>query len=85
MSQASLEQELLRSLRRAPDRDLGELADAVGLPRTNFGRPLRNQLREPVERLLADGLVEEDNGRYRLTETGRQTLADRELGQPTRI
>lgn len=69
-------------LRRAPDRDLGELADAIGLPRTNFGRPLRSRLREPVERLLADGLVEEDNDRYRLSETGRQTLADHALGQP---
>jgi predicted transcriptional regulator len=85
MSQLSLDQELLRVLRRAPDRDLGELGDAVGLPRTNFGRPLRSQLREPVERLLADGLIEEDNGRYRLTESGRQTLADRELGQPTSV
>ena len=81
MSQPSLDQELLRVLRRAPDRDLGELADAVGLPRTNFGRPLRSRLREPVERLLADGLVEEDNDRYRLTETGRQTLAHHALGQ----
>lgn len=82
MSERSLDQELLCALRGAPDRDLGELADAVGLPRTNFGRPLRNQLREPVERLHADGLVEEHDGRYRLSEHGRRTLADRALGLP---
>jgi len=82
MGELFLDQELLRALRGAPDRSLGELADAVGLPRTNFGRPLRNRLREPVERLLADGLVEEHDGRYRLSERGRRTLVERALDAP---
>ena len=79
MDELSLDQELLRALRRAPDRSLGELADAVGLPRTNFGRSLSHRLQEPVERLLGDGLIEEHGGRYRLSESGRRTLAERAL------
>jgi DNA-binding IclR family transcriptional regulator len=82
MGEVSLNQELLRAIRSAPDRSLGELADAVGLPRTNFGRSLGNRLREPVARLLADGLVDEHDGRYRLSERGRRTLADRALDSP---
>jgi DNA-binding IclR family transcriptional regulator len=82
MGELSLDQELLRALRSAPDRSLGELADAVGLPRTNFGRPLSHRLREPVERLLAGGLVEDHHGRYRLSERGRRTLADHALDTP---
>jgi DNA-binding IclR family transcriptional regulator len=66
---------LLRALRRVPDSSLGELADAVGLPRTNFGRPLSRRLREPISQLVAEGLVEDRGGRYRLSEPGR--LADR--------
>ncbi|HET8528012.1 MAG TPA: hypothetical protein VFL60_03805 [Gaiellaceae bacterium] len=76
----TLDQELLRVIRRAPDRSLGELADAAGLPRTNFGRPLGNRMRTRVERLLADGLVEEHGGRYRLSDRGRRVLAEQALG-----
>jgi DNA-binding MarR family transcriptional regulator len=79
MDDASLVQELLRALRRSPDRNLNELAEAVGLSRTNFGRPLGKRLREPVERLRAEGLVEERRGRYRLSEQGRHALAQRAL------
>ena len=79
MGELAVDQELLRALRRAPDRSLGELADAVGLPRTNFGRSLSHRLQEPVERLLGDGLIEEHDGRYRLSESGRRTLAERAL------
>jgi DNA-binding IclR family transcriptional regulator len=70
---------LLRALRSAPDRSLAKLADAVGLPRTNFGRSLSRRLREPVNRLVAEGLVEEQEGRYRLSEYGRRALAERAL------
>ena len=82
MTETSLDEELLRALRRSPDRSLGELADVIGLPRTNFGRPLGHRLREPVERLLADGLVEAHGGRYRLSERGRRALADRAFDAP---
>jgi DNA-binding IclR family transcriptional regulator len=70
MSELPLDTELLRALRNAPERTLGELADAVGLPRTNFGRSLGSRIREPVERLIADGLVDAHDGRYRLSERG---------------
>ena len=70
---------LLRALRAAPDRSLGELAEAVGLPRSNFGRSLASRIREPVRRLVAAGLVEGRSGVYRLTESGRRTLAQRSL------
>lgn len=70
---------LLRALRSSPDSDLGELAGAVGLPRTNFGRSLAARLRPPVRRLVADGLVEERGGRYRLSDQGRRLLAERAL------
>ena len=36
MEQSSLEEDLLRALRSAPEPTLDELADAVGLPRTNY-------------------------------------------------
>lgn len=71
---------LLRALRSAPDSSLGELADSVGLPRSNFGRPLSRRLREPVNQLVAEGLVEDRGGRYRLSERGRRALAERALG-----
>lgn len=71
-----LDQELLRALRRSPNRTLAELADEVGLPRTNFGRPMSRLLQAPVERLLDQRLVEEHRGRYRLSEHGRRTLAE---------
>ena len=76
MDEPSLDQELLRALRSRPDRNLSELADAVGVPRTNFGRRLDHRLRDPVEQLIDDGLVEERGGRYRLSERGRRTLAE---------
>ena len=79
MTHAPLDEELLRALRNGPDRSLGELAEAVGLPRTNFGRSLASRVREPVRRLVDDGLVEEHGGVYRLSERGRRTLAERAL------
>jgi hypothetical protein len=77
MDERSLEQELLRALRSAPGSTPGRLAGAVGLPRTNFGRRLTHGLAEALERLAADGLVEEERGRYRLTAEGRRSLAER--------
>lgn len=74
-----LELLLLRALRSVPDRSLGELADAVGVPRTNFGRPLSRRLREPIGQLVAEGLAEDRGGRYRLSGPGRRTLAERAL------
>lgn len=79
MAKPSLDGELLRALRISPDRSLDELADDVGLPRTNFGRSLSRQLLEPIHRLLNVGLVEECDGHYRLSERGRRTLAERAL------
>jgi DNA-binding IclR family transcriptional regulator len=75
-----LDEELLRALRRAPNRRLGELADEVGLPRTNFGRPMTRLLRSPVARLVDEGLVEEERGRYRLSDRGRRRLAEDAYG-----
>jgi len=65
-----LDEELLRALREMPDRTLGELADACGVPRSTFGRPLTGRLRDPLHRLLDDGVVEEHDGRYRLAGGG---------------
>lgn len=48
-----LELELLPALRGSPDSRLDDLADAVGLPRTKFGRPLSARLREPISELVA--------------------------------
>jgi DNA-binding IclR family transcriptional regulator len=72
------EQELavLRAVRVAPDSGLREIAAAVGLPRTNFGRRLSRRLREPVGRLVESGLVVQRGDRYRLSERGRRVLAD---------
>jgi hypothetical protein len=75
-----LELELLRALRGSPESSLGDLAGAVGLPRTNFGRPLSGRLQEPLGQLVAEGLVEQHHGRYRLSPDGRRTLAERALG-----
>lgn len=72
-----LEDDLLRAIRAAPDSRLDDLAGAVGLPRSNFGRPLTRRLRQTVQQLLADGLVEEHSGRYRLSKPGRHVLAER--------
>ena len=79
---SSLDEELLRVLRRAPDRTLSQLADDVG-PRTNFGRVLTNRLRDPVDRLVATGLIEECGGHYRLSAAGRRVLGERafEVGE----
>jgi DNA-binding transcriptional ArsR family regulator len=79
MASVSLQDELLRALRALPDQTLGDLADAVGLPRTNFGRPLTRRVQGTVERLVAEGLVEEHEGVHRLSERGRRTLAERAL------
>ena len=76
-----LELELLRALRGSPDSRLDELADAVGLPRTNFGRPLSGRIRRPVSELVRDGLVEDHEGRYRLSPDGRRTLVERADGR----
>ena len=76
MDDTSLNQDLLKALRSAPGRSLDELAGVVGLPTTNFGRPLGHRLRGPVSRLVDEGLVEERDGRYRLSESGRRTLAE---------
>jgi hypothetical protein len=65
------------ALRRSPGRRSHELAEAIGLPRTNFGRQLKNQLREPLDRLLAAGDIDDDRGRYQLTEKGRTALSER--------
>jgi hypothetical protein len=74
-----LDRELLRAIRRLPGKKLDDLADAVGLPRTNFGRPVGARVRARVERLLESGLVEEHGDRYRLSERGRRALADAAL------
>jgi hypothetical protein len=79
MDEEALEHELLRALRTAPGSNVDGLAAAVGLPRTNFGRRLTRGLHETLERLAADGLVDEDRGRYRLTDEGRRELAERQL------
>ena len=76
-----LELELLRALRGSPDSRLDEIAAAVGLPRTNFGRPLSGRIRGPISELVADGLVEDHQGRYRLSPDGRRTLVERADGR----
>jgi DNA-binding IclR family transcriptional regulator len=75
------ELELLRALRGSPDSRLDELADAVGLPRTNFGRPLSGRIQGPISDLVADGLVEDHQGRYRLSPDGRRTVVERAGGR----
>lgn len=80
MESASLEEAILLALRNSPGSRSGELAEAVGLPRTNFGRRLKNHLRQPLEQLLAEGFIEHDRGRYRLTEDGRREVAQRASG-----
>jgi DNA-binding IclR family transcriptional regulator len=73
-----LELELLRALRGSPESSLGDLAGAVGLPRTSDVRSAV-ALQEPLGELVAEGLVEEHHGRYRLSPDGRRTLAERAL------
>ena len=77
MDQASLEEAILLALRRSPGSRSRDLAEAVGLPRTNFGRQLETSLGKPLETLLATGMIEEDHGRYDLTQRGRRRLAER--------
>ncbi len=77
MEEASLDVAILVALRRSPGSRSDELARAVGLPRTNFGRQLKNRLQAPLERLLSAELIEEERSRYRLTGQGRRRLAER--------
>jgi DNA-binding IclR family transcriptional regulator len=77
MDESSLDEAILLALRNAPGSRADELAEAAGLPRTNFGRLLKGRLRRPLARLLAAGLIDEERGRYQLTETGRKTLSER--------
>lgn len=73
----SLEEAILLALRKAPGSRADELAEAAGLPRTNFGRRLKGRVRRPLARLLAAGLIDEERGRFQLTEKGRNALAER--------
>jgi hypothetical protein len=77
VDEVSLEDAILVGLRRSPGSRADELATAVGLPRTNFGRQMKNRLRHPLGRLLAAELIEEQGGRYRLTQNGRRRLSER--------
>lgn len=77
MDDASLEEAILLALRRSPGSRTRALADAAGLPRTNFGRQLEGCLQQPLRRLLDAGLIDEDSGRYDLTQEGRRRLAER--------
>lgn len=77
MDDASLEDAILLALRNSPGSRAQALAEAVGLPRTNFGRQLENRLQQPLKRLLAAGQIDEDHGRYDLTREGRTRLAER--------
>jgi predicted transcriptional regulator len=74
-----LDDDLLRALRNSPDRNVDQLAEAVGLPRTNFGRAPSSRIRERVRALVDEGLVEEHGKRYRISEHGRRLLAERAL------
>lgn len=80
MEDASLEESILLALRRYPGCRAGDLAAAAGFPRTNFGRQLKNRVRQPLKRLLSAGLIEEKRGRYQLTEDGRKRLSGRSSG-----
>jgi len=76
VDESALEQAILLALRRSPGSRSRDLAEAIGLPRTNFGRQLKNRLRKPLGRLLAAGVVDEEHGRYQLTEKGRRALSE---------
>jgi DNA-binding PadR family transcriptional regulator len=84
MARPSLDEELLRAVRSAPNRRLAELEELVGSPRTNFGRPVTKGLRTALRRLVDDGLVEEDRGAYRISELGRRSLAEGAFGSRRR-
>ena len=77
MNELALEESILLALRRSPGIRADRLAEAIGLPRTNFGRRLKSRLRQPLRRLLSSGLIEEERGRYQLTAEGRRKLAER--------
>lgn len=77
VQETSLEEALMRAIRSSPGSRSGELAEAVGLPRSNFGRRIESRLRQPLEELVAAGLVDEERGRYRLTDEGRKRIAER--------
>jgi DNA-binding IclR family transcriptional regulator len=70
---------LLRALRARGETSLAELADSLGLPRSNFGRHLSQRLVAPVNRLIEAGFVKRDGARYRLSQRGRRLLAERAL------
>jgi len=82
MDDDALEDAILLALRSSPGSRTRELAEAVGLPRTNFGRQLENRLQQPLKRLLAAELIDEDHGRYNLTQGGRRRLAERASATP---
>jgi DNA-binding IclR family transcriptional regulator len=73
------ELELLRAIRASREAALTEVAAALGLPRSNFGRRLDSRLVEPLNHLIEAGLVECHGSRYRLSERGRRLLAERAL------
>jgi hypothetical protein len=54
----------------------GRAFGAVGLPRTHFGRRLSRGLAGRLRELVVGGLVEERDGRYRVSERGRRVLAE---------
>jgi predicted transcriptional regulator len=82
MDEDALEEAILLAVRSSPGSRTRELAEAVGLPRTNFGRQLENRLQQPLKALLAAGLIDEDHGRYDLTRQGRRKLAERASATP---
>jgi DNA-binding IclR family transcriptional regulator len=82
MEEASTDEAILLALRRSPGSRSAELAEAVGLPRTNFGRRLTNRLQRSLEELLSAGLIVQDRGRYHLTREGRKRLAARVSPNP---
>lgn len=77
MDDDALDEAILLALRSSPGSPSKSLAEAVGLPRTNFGRQLDNRIQQPLKRLLAARLIDEDHGRYNLTQQGRRRLAER--------
>lgn len=77
MEERSPEEDLLLAIRRSPGSRAKELAEAIGLPRTNFGRVVKSRLREPLARLVSEGLIEQESSGYQLTKRGRKALADR--------
>jgi DNA-binding IclR family transcriptional regulator len=73
------ELELLRAIRASPEAALADVAAALGLPRSNFGRRLNRRLVGPMNHLIETGLVECHGSRYRLSERGRRLLAEHAL------